>query len=86
MFITEQPERRIVHLLSYLPELRGNTQIVEEPLKLSNVKFSLRQDERKITKIYLAPRKQDLPFTVTDDGYIEVTVPKIDGYAMIVFE
>jgi hypothetical protein len=85
VFVTEQAGRRIVHLLSYVPELRGRTQIVEESVDLRNVKVSLRDDGRKVSKIYLAPEKEELQFTCADD-YLEVTVPVVDGYAMLVFE
>ena len=44
-FVTEQPGRRMVHILSYVPEMRGSkTQMIEEPIELSNVKISLRND------------------------------------------
>ena len=84
-FVTEQTNRKIVHLLSYVPELRGDTQIVEESIKLADVKISLRKDKEKISKVYLAPEKQELPFS-TENGYIQVALPEVNGYAMIVFE
>ena len=84
-FVTEQTERKIVHLLSYVPELRGETQIVEEPIALTNVKIALRNDEQKISKVYIAPQKQDLSFSGEGD-YIQVVIPNVNGYAMIVFE
>ena len=84
-FVTEQPGRRIVHLLSYVPEMRGQTQMIEEPVKLSNVKISLRVDGKAPKKVYLAPEKKSLRYKV-EDGYINVTVPESNGYSLIVFE
>jgi hypothetical protein len=84
-FVTEQPGRRIVHLLSYVPEMRGQTQMIEEPIKLSNVKISLRVDGKAPKKVYLAPEKKSLRYKV-EDGYINVTVPESNGYSLIVFE
>ena len=84
-FVTEQPGRRIVHLLSYVPELRGKTEIIEEAIELRNVKVSLRNNGRKVSKVYLAPKKEELQFTCVDD-YLEVTIPVVEGYAMLVFE
>ena len=84
-FVTEQAGRRIVHLLSYVPELRGKTEIIEESIKLHDVKIALRKDKQDVSKIYLAPQKQELSFSI-DKDYIQVTIPEVDGFAMVVFE
>ena len=84
-FVTEQEKRRMVHLLAYVPELRGETQIVEEPIALANIKIALRRDKQKISKVYLAPEKRELPFSIKGN-YIETVIPELDGYGMIVFE
>ncbi|MDD4756651.1 MAG: beta-galactosidase trimerization domain-containing protein, partial [Prolixibacteraceae bacterium] len=57
-FVTEQPGRRMVHLLSYVPEMRGQTQMIEEPIKLNNVKISLHVDGKIPEKVYSAPDKK----------------------------
>jgi hypothetical protein len=86
VFVTEQPGRRMVHLLSYVPELRGNkTQMIEEPVELHNVKLSLRMDGIRPKNVYLATEKIALPFKILD-GYINVTIPVCDGYSLVVFE
>lgn len=86
VFVTEQPGRRMVHVLSYVPELRGSkTQMIEEPIELHNVKISLRNDGRTPKKVYIAPRKTSLPFKLFD-GYVNVTIPVSKGYSMVVFE
>ncbi len=86
VFVTEQPGRRMVHILSYVPEMRGsNTQMIEEPIELKNVKIALRNDGRTPKKVYLAPERKSLPFKITD-GYVNVTVPACNGYSLLVFE
>lgn len=84
-FVTEQPGRKIVHLLSYVPELRGNIQIIEEAVKLTDVKISLRMDKEKISRVYLAPGNQELSFSF-EDNYIKILLSEVNGYAMIIFD
>lgn len=75
----------MVHLLSYVPELRGQSQMIEEPVTLSNVKISLRVDGKAPKKVYLAPDRKPLPFKIAN-GYVNVTVPVSKGYSLLVFE
>jgi hypothetical protein len=84
-FVTEQPGRRMVHLLSYVPEMRGRTQMIEEAVELHNVKIALRNDGKSPEKVYLAPGKKSLPFKISD-GYVNVTIPASEGYSLVVFE
>ena len=84
--VTTQTERTMVHLLTYVPELRGKqTQIIEEPIVVHNVKLHMRIDTRKISRVYLAPSVKSLPFDCRD-GYTTVIVPEVTGYQMVVFE
>ncbi len=86
VFVTEQPGRKMVHLLSYVPELRGSkTQMIEEPIELYNINISLRSDGKIPDKVYLAPERKSLPFKVVD-GYVNVTIPVSKGYSLVVFE
>ncbi|OQA78353.1 MAG: hypothetical protein BWY31_04349 [Lentisphaerae bacterium ADurb.Bin242] len=84
-FVTEAGNRRMVHLLNYLPELRGKALIVEEELPLVNVKLGLRLDGATVDKVYLAPEKREIPFTVSGD-ILSFTVPEMRGYCMVVTE
>ena len=84
-FVTEQPGRRMVHLLSYVPEMRGKTQMIEEPVKLIDVKISLRVDGKVPKKVYIAPSGKPLRYKVEHE-YINVTVPECNGYSLVVFE
>ena len=85
-FVTEQPGRKMVHILSYIPELRRNKiQIIEEPIELHNIKIAIRNDGKIPKQVYLASDKTVLPFNILD-GYIHVTLPVCKGYSMVVFE
>ncbi|RLD34105.1 MAG: hypothetical protein DRI73_04430, partial [Bacteroidetes bacterium] len=86
VFVTGQAGRRMVHILSYLPELRGpKTQMIEEGIELHKVKIALRNDRSPLKKVYLAPEKEALPFKVIN-GYVNVTIPVSKGYSLLVFE
>ena len=75
VFVTEQPGRRIVHILSYVSELRGEkTEMIEEAIPVLNAKLAIRLDGHCPIKIYLAPEGKELPFTMGND-YICVDVP-----------
>ena len=85
-YVTRQPGRRMVHLLSYLPERRGaNMDIVEEAIELRDVAFDLRLDEKSICNVYQAPNHLALPHSI-ENGYVHVSVPLLKGYTVIVFE
>lgn len=83
--VTEQKNRRIIHILSYIPELRGKTQIIEEPVVLKNISLGLRTDGKKVGKVYLAPSGEELGFKV-EKNYIWITLSEVKGYQMVVFE
>ncbi len=84
--LTTQPNRRLVHLLIYLPELRGpKTQVIEEPLLARDVGVSLRLDGFVPRAAYVAPARAPLPMTVVG-GYARVTVPEVCGHTLVVFE
>ncbi len=83
--ITRQSGRRMVHLLNYVPELRGKSEIVEDALYAKEVKVSLRCDSFSPTKAYLAPHKTPLALT-RENNYASVIVPEMHGYQLIVFE
>jgi len=85
-FVTEQQGRRMVHVLSFVPELRGQkTQMIEEPIELHNVKIALRVDGKPPKRVYLAPDRKKLPYKISG-GYINVMIPVSKGYSLLVFE
>lgn len=84
--VMSQPRRRMVHLLSYVPERRGaTTDMIEEPIELRDVALSLRTDDLPPQRVYVAPQGEALSFEVRD-GYIHTTIPHVPGHAVIVFE
>ena len=84
--VTNQKDRRMCHILSYLPEHRGERcHMIEEPIELRDVSLSLRVDNRVPKQVYLAPTHQELRFEIVGD-YIKTTVPSVCGYAMVVFD
>ncbi len=83
--VTEQPGRRMVHVLHYTPERRApNQDIVEDVIPLVNLKLSLRADARP-KQVYLAPQRKSLEVDFRD-GYAHTVVPSVEGHQMIVFE
>ena len=85
-FVTEQSGRRMIHILSYIPEMRGEkTQMIEEPIELHNLKIAVRIDGKAPKKVYLAPGRTSLPFKLID-GYVNVTIPVSKGYSLVVLE
>jgi hypothetical protein len=84
--VTQQPGRRMVHIFSFVPEMRGSkTQMIEEGIVLYDISIALRNDGNPPTKVYLAPERKSLPFKIID-GYINVTIPVSKGYSLLVFE
>jgi len=84
--VTQRGASRMVHVLTYVPELRGQKlQLVEEPITVEEVELALRSDGLKVQGVYLAPEREALAFRVEGD-YVRVTVPKVRGYQMVVFE
>jgi len=84
--VTSQKSRRIVHILSYLPELRGKKmQVIEEPVFIKEAYIGLRRQGRKTRKVYIAPSGEKLRFKV-EKNYIWVKLSDINGYRMVVFE
>jgi hypothetical protein len=83
--VTVQQGRRMVHLINYVPELRGKSEIIEEPLPAQRVKISLRHNHDAPKQAYLAPGRQ--PLAIEHDGeYASVIVPEMCGYQLVVFE
>jgi hypothetical protein len=84
--VTRQPGRRMVHLLAYVPEMRGKgTEMIEEACTVTEAKIALRLEGPAPGKVYLAPTGRRLPFEV-EGGYVRLTVPAFKGYALVVFE
>jgi hypothetical protein len=84
--VTSQPGRRMVYVMAYLPEARGaGVNMIEEPLEMNDFEVRLRLDGRTPKKVYLAPSRTPLPFTL-EGNYARVTIPRVTGWAVAVFE
>ncbi len=82
--LNEQPrqQRRVLHLLHYIPERRGlGFDTIEDVIPLYNIPISLRADS-PVQSVTLVPGGPALPFTQSS-GRVEFTVPAIHGHQMI---
>lgn len=84
--VTEQPGRRMVYVMAYLPEARGaGVNMIEEPLELRDYELRLRIDGRVPARAYLAPGREPLELQV-DGNYAVTRIPLVKGWAVAVFE
>ena len=83
----ENPGRRMVHILSYVPERRGaKMDMIEEAIVLRDVKIGLRLDGFAPARAYLAPDRTPIEFEAGRDGYATAVVPEMPGHSLLVFE
>ena len=83
---TRKGNRRMVHLLAYLPELRGEKmQIIEEPILVKDAAVGLRSGGRKVKKVNLPLPGREIEFS-TEGSYVWVELDEISGYELVVFE
>jgi hypothetical protein len=83
--VTAKDTMRLVHLLAYVPEKRGDMEMIEEPIAVSDVQVMLRTEGHEVRKISLTPQAEALQFTKTDDA-VRFTVPRVNGYQLVVVE
>ena len=83
--VTEKANMKLVHLLLYVPELRGASQVIENPITAIDVQISLRTDGKPVNRAYLAPSGQSLEIQ-QKGGCATVRVPTVTGYQLVVFE
>ena len=84
--VTKKDKFQAVHILSYLPEKRGETtQMIEEPICLKNLTLGLRKDGKDIKQVYLAPSRKPIDFK-DDQDYIWIKIPEVEGYSLTIFE
>lgn len=83
--VTRQAKRQIVHLLGYAPVRRApNLDIVEEASLVRDLPLALRLPKAP-KKVTLQPAGKTLPCKYRN-GRAEVTLPELNGHAMVVFE
>ncbi len=86
-FLQFKGNLRMVHLMTYCPEKRlGTIEVDDRPVVL-NGKLALRLDHSPVTRVrcLAAGNIQELPFQ-EEEGYCQVTVPLVEGYALILFD
>ncbi len=83
--VTTRSGQMIIHLLAYVPELRGRVQIVEDGIEVPAAKLSVRVDGAPPCRISLAPGGHSVPFVVQENR-VEIVVPPFKGYTMLVVE
>jgi hypothetical protein len=59
--------------------------MIEEPIVVSDVAVTLRSEDMTVQKVYLAPGGEPIPFT-QENPYIRFTVPRVNGYQLVVIE
>ncbi|MDD3694636.1 MAG: beta-galactosidase trimerization domain-containing protein [Lentisphaeria bacterium] len=84
-FVQQNGNMRLLHILAYAPELRGNAVALEDRATLVNQELALRIDADEVKCVYLAPHRQELEFRL-EDGYCHFTLAQMQGYALIVVE
>lgn len=85
-FVQYRKNEELLHVMCYMPELRGCSVALEERGTLVDSVLSLRVDPGTVfRKVYLAPSGEELSFTVRN-GYCTVNLPLLNGYALLVFE
>lgn len=83
--VNDQPakNRRVVHLLHYIPERRGQKfDTIEDVIPLHNLAVSVRAD-RAVKSVKTVPQDRAIDFTMTDTGRVEFTLDRLDGHQMI---
>jgi hypothetical protein len=76
--------RTVVHLTYVNPVHRGPTEVVEDIVPLFEREVALRL-EREPKRVYLAPSREELPFTYVD-GRVRFSVPRLELSQIVVAE
>lgn len=84
-FVQQNGTMELIHILAYTPELRGKSIALEDRATLLNTELALRMDGKQVSRVYLAPKREPLPFSLEED-YCRISVPVICGYALVVIE
>jgi hypothetical protein len=71
-------------VLHYIPERRCATvPQVEERIPLFNIRVGIQTAAPK--SVYLASTRESIPYEIVD-GRVWITIPEVNGHAMVVFE
>ncbi|MFL5758585.1 MAG: beta-galactosidase trimerization domain-containing protein [Thermomicrobiales bacterium] len=76
--------RTILHLIHAVPQRRGEViDIVEDELPLTAIRAGVRLNQA-VSKVALAPSGEELAHE-TRDGVMWVSIPRVEGHAVVVF-
>lgn len=79
-------KRYVAHFLYASPVTRGeNTQIIEDIVPIYGTKAEIKLPER-VTRVYIAPQKTEIPFEQDSTGVVKFTVDKIENAALVALE
>lgn len=81
--LRKQNNRLVLHLLNYIPQRRTKTiDIVDTKLPVYDVKVSVKTCEN-VREIRMERAAEKVSFSKDESGYINFTIPKVDGYEVI---
>lgn len=81
--VTAQDLRQMVHVKLTHPEGRSGLAVLDDYPTVIDATLQLRAGQ--VTAVYAAPDRTPLPY-VLRDGFVDISVPRIDGYLMVVVE
>ena len=85
--VTEQPGRNMIHLLSFIPERRGESfDVVESAIPFTDAVVRFRTDGKVPARIFLSPDPEKQLKWTTDGNYICIQLPEAGGCTLIVVE
>jgi len=85
--LSEQPKqnRRVLHLLHYIPERRGQAfDVIEDVIPIYDLKVSVKAG-RTVREVLAVPGDRKLAFEARG-GRVHFTLPKLEGHQMIALE
>ncbi len=85
--LNHQPEqhRYVLHILHYIPERRcEHIDIIEDIIPLYNIQLKVKLPQSPMS-VYCAPDQTPMEFEF-ENGYVDICVPEVNGYQMVVFE
>ena len=82
----EKEHRLVNHLLYAAPVKRGkNVEIIEDIIPIDHVSVSVRVDDKKIKKVYLAPQGKEIAFQQNQDK-VTYQLERLENHQMVVLD
>jgi hypothetical protein len=85
--LNEQADARrlVLHLLHYIPERRGDLDVIEDVIPLRDVRCDVRLDGRAVRRVTAVPEPRSIPFTARG-GRVAFIVPEVQGHQMVAID